>query len=202
MTGHPTLPGHLATGDLSDSPASWPVRASETRFASPYVSLRLDTIVDPRGLEHSRAVVIPNGAVGVLAIDEDDRVLLVEQYRHSVGRRLLEIPAGTLDVDGEGSLEAAVRELAEEADLVAAIWGPLLNILATPGYSTEAWQVFRAADLSAVPTAERTIREAEEADMVAWWLPFDEAVDAVLAGRIADSMTVSAILAERVLRIT
>lgn len=164
------------------------------------MSLSIDTIVDPAGGHHSRAIVRPNGAVGVLAIDDDDRLLLVEQYRHPVGRRLLEIPAGTLDVDGEAPLDAAIRELAEEADLVASRWMPMLDLLATPGYSTEAWQVFQATGLCAVPDAERTSREAEEADMVQWWLPFDEAVDVVLAGRISDSMTVSAILAAQVLR--
>jgi 8-oxo-dGTP pyrophosphatase MutT (NUDIX family) len=200
MTAHPELPGRLADAAVGDSAQSWTVSRSESKYDSPYVSLRIDTIVDPTGAEHGRAVVQPNGAVGVLAIDEQDRLLLVEQYRHPVGRRLLEIPAGTLDVAGEGTLDAAVRELAEEADLVATDWDPLLTLLATPGYSTERWEVFRATGLRPVPQAERTEREAEEADMVQWWLPFDEALDAVLAGRISDSMTVSAILAAQVLR--
>jgi 8-oxo-dGTP pyrophosphatase MutT (NUDIX family) len=200
MTAHPELPGRLADAAVGDSDHSWTVSRTEPKFDSPYVSLRIDTIVDRDGAEHGRAVVQPNGAVGVLAIDEQDRLLLVEQYRHPVGRRLLEIPAGTLDVAGEGALDAAVRELAEEADLVATDWDPLLALLATPGYSTEHWEIFRATGLRPVPEADRTEREAEEADMVQWWLPFDEAVDAVLAGRISDSMTVSAILAAQVLR--
>lgn len=172
----------------------------DVRFESAYVSLRTDTIIDPSGAEHARAVIQPNGAIGVLALDDADRLLLVEQYRHPVGQRLLEIPAGTLDVAGEAPLDAAKRELAEEADIVASDWASVLHLLATPGYSTERWQVFRAAGLSPVPIDERTDREAEEADMVQWWLPFDQAVDAVLAGRITDSMTVAAILAEQVQR--
>jgi ADP-ribose pyrophosphatase len=200
MTEHPLLPGRLADAGLTDTEQAWPVSKTEPKFESPYVSLSIDTIVDPQGEEHGRAVVRPNGAVGVLAIDDDDRVLLVEQYRHPVGRRMLEIPAGTLDVDGEAPLDAAIRELAEEADVVAAKWEPMLDLFATPGYSTEHWQVFWASQLSAVPEAERTIRVAEEADMTQWWLPFDQAVEAVLAGRFTDSMTVSAILAAQVLR--
>jgi ADP-ribose pyrophosphatase len=200
MTDHPLLPGRLADSGLSDTEQLWPVSKTESKYETPYVSLSIDTIVDPHGEEHARAVVRPNGAVGVLAIDADDRLLMVEQYRHPVGRRMLEIPAGTLDVEGESALDAAIRELAEEADVVAAEWEPLLDLFATPGYSTEHWQVFRASGLSAVPTAERTIRVAEEADMSQWWLPFDQAVDAVLAGRFTDSMTVSAILAAQVLR--
>jgi ADP-ribose pyrophosphatase len=198
---HPRLPGQLADGNsLGDSDQSWPVSSSEVKYESPYVSLRVDTIVDPAGGEHPRAVVQPNGAIGVLAIDEHDRILLVEQYRHPVGRRLFELPAGTLDVAGESSLDAAARELAEEADVVAGQWESILHLLATPGYSTEAWEVFRATDLTAVPHADRTQREAEEADMAQWWLPFDDAVDAVLSGRITDSLTVAGILAAQVLR--
>jgi 8-oxo-dGTP pyrophosphatase MutT (NUDIX family) len=201
MTEHPRLPGELADGaPLSDSDHSWPVSSSEVKYDSPYVSLRIDTIVDPTGGEHARAVVQPNGAIGVLALDEHDRVLLVEQYRHPVGRRLLELPAGTLDVAGESAISAAKRELAEEADIAAEHWESILHLLATPGYSTEAWEVFQATGLSAVPHADRTEREAEEADMVQWWLPFDEAVDAVLSGRITDSLTVAGILAAQVLR--
>jgi 8-oxo-dGDP phosphatase len=201
MTAHPSLPGELADpATLGDSDQTWSVSASDSKFESPYVSLRLDTIVDPQGDEHVRAVVQPNGAIGILAIDDDDRILLVEQYRHPVGRRLIELPAGTLDVDGESPATAAARELAEEADVVAEHWESILHLLATPGYSTEAWEVFRATGLSAVPDADRTEREAEEADMVQWWLPFDDAVAAVLDGRITDSLTVAGILAAQVLR--
>jgi ADP-ribose pyrophosphatase len=156
--------------------------------------------VDPDGGEHERVIVKPHGAVGVLALDEDDRVLLVEQYRHAVRRRLLEMPAGTLDVDGEDELETAQRELAEEADLTAASWDRSLGMFATPGYSSEPWTVFRATQLSPVPHEERTDRKAEEADMQQWWLPFDAAVEAVLAGRITDAMTVAGVLAEQVRR--
>jgi ADP-ribose pyrophosphatase len=200
MTDHPLLPGRLARPGLADTEQSWPVSASDAKYASPYVSLSIDTIVDPQGEEHARAIVRPNGAVGVLAIDAEDRLLLVEQYRHPVGRRMLEIPAGTLDVKGESPLNAAIRELAEEADVVAAEWTSMLDLLATPGYSAEHWQVFSATGLSAVPALDRTVRVAEEADMSQWWLPFDQAVEAVLAGRLSDSMTVSAILAAQVLR--
>ena len=201
MTEHPLLPGRLASAvELADSAHAWPVSKSEPKYQSPYVSLSIDTIVDPAGDEHPRAVVRPNGAVGVLAVDADDRLLLVEQYRHPVGRRMLEIPAGTLDVDGESPLDAAVRELAEETDIVAGRWEQVLDLFATPGYSTERWQVFSASELSAVPAAERTTRVAEEADMIQWWLPFDQAVAAVLEGRFTDSMTVSAILAAQVIR--
>ena len=201
MSAHPSLPGDLAdVSTFADSTHAWPVSDSSEHFASAYLSLDLDTIVDPDGDEHTRVVVKPHGAVGVLTIDDADRVLLVDQYRHPVRHRLLEMPAGTLDVEGEDPLDAAVRELAEEADLVADEWETMLELYATPGYSSERWTVFRATGLQAVPHGERTDRLAEEADMKQWWLPFDAAVDAVLDGRITDGMTVAAVLAEQVRR--
>ena len=93
-----------------------------------------------------------------------------------------------------------MRELAEEADLAADALGPRAQAVRTPGYSTEAWTVFQASGLRPVPHEDRTERVAEEADMEQWWLPFDDAVDAVLDGRIGDGMTVAAVLAEQVRR--
>jgi ADP-ribose pyrophosphatase len=198
---HPDLPGQLADpATLADRPHAWPVSTSTPGFTNGYLRVDVDTIVDPDANEHARVVVQPHGAVGVLAIDDADRVLLVEQYRHAVRHRMLEIPAGILDVKGEDSLAAAIRELAEEADLAADDWFQELGLFATPGYSSEQWTVFRASGLHAVPHAERTDRVAEEADMHQWWLPFDAAIDAVLDGRISDGMTVAALLAEQVRR--
>lgn len=195
MSEHPRLTGRIVeTEILTDEAAAWPVASTEVVYDSAYLSVSVDTVADPAGSEHLRAVVRPHGAVGVVALDEDDRLLLLAQYRHPVGRRLLEIPAGTLDVVGEPPLDAAARELAEEADVVAATWSHELTLYASPGYSSERWDVYLATDLSPVPAGERTERLAEEADMTHWWMPFDEAVAAVLDGRITDSMAVAAIL--------
>jgi 8-oxo-dGTP pyrophosphatase MutT (NUDIX family) len=200
VSPHPVLPGRLAAAGLADSEQSWPVARSTTIHDTPYIGLRSDTIVDPSGEEHVRAVVTPNGAVAVVALDDDDRLLLVEQYRHPQQRRLLELPAGTLDIEGEEPIDAARRELAEEADVVADTWRPLLTLAMTPGHSTERIEVFVATGVSAVGHADRTTREAEEADMAQWWMPFGDAVDAALAGRISDAKTVAAILAVQVSR--
>ncbi|MGB9011905.1 MAG: NUDIX hydrolase [Aeromicrobium sp.] len=195
MTAHPRLPGLLADGEpLTDTAASWPVVSTEVAYDSAYISLTIETIQDGGGEPHHRAVVRPHGAVGVVALDEDDRILLVQQYRHPVGQRMLEIPAGTLDIRGEPSMDAAARELAEEADVLAVDWSPFLTLHGTPGYSWERWEVYIATDLTPVPADQRTAREAEEADMQQWWVPFEEAVEAVFDGRITDSMTVAAIL--------
>ncbi len=198
---HPTLPGSLMGDvDFGDTDQNWPTRGSKKVYDSDFISLSVDRIEAPDGAELTRAVVHHKGAVGVLAIDDADRVLVLDQYRHPVRRRLFELPAGILDIDGESAVDAAARELSEEADLVAAQWTPLLSVFATPGCSTEKWQVFVARDLSPTAADHRIVREAEEADMHHWWIGLDQLVDAALEGRLGDSMTVSAVLAAAALR--
>lgn len=197
---HPRLPGRIAPSDHADSPHSWVVARSTQRYASSYLNVRTDVIVDPTGEQHQRVVVQPRGAVAVLALDEESRVLLIEQYRHPVGARLLELPAGILDIEGEPALAAAQRELVEEGDVSAAEWQEILGLWATPGYSSERWLLYRATDLSPVPPAERAERHAEEADLEQWWMPLDDAVQAILAGRISNALAVAAIMSEVVRR--
>ncbi len=194
MTAHPRLTGRLA-GPVRAAAGSWPLAESETGFRNDYLTLTVDTIVAPDGDRHARVVVRPRPAVGVAAVDEEGRILLVEQYRHPLGRRVLEIPAGLMDVEGESPRQTAARELAEEADIVAGSWRELMHIAPTVGYSTERITLFHVTELTAVPEAERTEREAEEADMAHWWVELDEAVAACLDGRIFDAKTVIAILA-------
>ena len=138
------------------------------------------------------------GAVAVLVIDDDDRLLTIQQYRHPIQMRNWELPAGLLDVDGEPPLEAAQRELAEEADLVAAAWEPLITLHTSPGGSDEVIHVFRATDVSAADVVFE--REAEERDIVVRWVPLAEAVDAVLAGRVHNGIFIAAVLAEHARR--
>lgn len=142
----------------------------------------------------TREYVDHPGAVAIVALDDDERVLLLRQYRHPVRSFLWEVPAGLLDVDGEPALDAAVRELAEEADLVAGRWDVLVDYATTPGGSNEAVRVYLARDLSSVPDDERHVRTAEEADMESRWVPLDEAVALVLAGELHNPSTVVGIL--------
>jgi len=197
---HPRLPGRIAPADHADSAQAWVVARTTERYSSPFLSVRTDVIVDPSGEEHERVVVQPRGAVAVLALDEDSRVLLIEQYRHPVGARLLELPAGTLDVEGESALAAAQRELIEEGDVTAATWEEIFGLSATPGYSTERWKLYRATDLAPVPQHERAERHAEEADLEQWWMPLDEAVRAIFDGRISNALAVAGIMSEVVRR--
>lgn len=195
MQPHPRLPGDLKN-NLADAVLQWPVEHVEEVFGNVYLRVTVDSIVDGQGGVHDRVVVHPKGAVGVLAIDEQDRVLVVEQYRHPVGLRMIEIPAGTLDVEGERPLAAAKRELGEEADVAADEWHELIQLAATPGYSTEIWTVFRATGLSPLPEAQRTQRVAEEAEMSSSWIQFDQLVGLIVAGKVRDSLTVGAVLIE------
>ncbi|GAA3547084.1 ADP-ribose pyrophosphatase [Aeromicrobium flavum] len=195
MTSHPRLPGLVADPSIAAAAGTWPQSGSETGFQNAYLTLTIDTIVGPDGDTHPRVVVRPRRAVGVVAVDDERRILLVEQYRHPMGRRMLEIPAGLMDVDGEEALQTAARELAEETDVVAETWRELMTIAPTVGYSTETITLFQATGLTPVPDADRTEREAEEADMAQWWVDLDDAVAACLDGRIFDAKTIVAILA-------
>ncbi|WP_291046048.1 NUDIX hydrolase [Herbiconiux sp.] len=133
------------------------------------------------------------GAVAVFALDDEDRVLLIKQYRHPVRRREWEPPAGLLDVDSEPALDAAKRELAEEADLEADTWNVLVDYLTTPGGNNEAIRIYLARGVRA--TGSAFDREAEEADMELRWVPLSEVVDAALDSRVQNPSLVIGALA-------
>lgn len=128
------------------------------------------------------------GAVAVLALDDDDNVLLIQQYRHPIRARDWELPAGLLDVESESLLAAAQRELAEEVDLEAREWFVLADVHTSPGGTNEFARVFLARGLTATPAA--FAREAEEADIVIRWVPLDELVAAIGDGRVRNSLLV------------
>lgn len=137
------------------------------------------------------------GAVAVLAMRGEpgaEEVLLIQQYRHPVGTFDWEIPAGLLDKPGEDARDAASRELREEADLDARNWQVLIDLFTSPGSSSENLRVFLARDVHTA-VAEGFVREGEEAGMPTGWVLLDDAVDAVLAGRVHNGITISAILA-------
>lgn len=178
-----------------DASAPRPVLSSEVV----HHGLIWDVVRDEVDLGESgtvrREYVRHPGAVAVIALDEQDRVLLLRQYRHPVQAELWEPPAGLLDVPGEDLRAAAARELAEEADLTAGSWWVLADYLTTPGGSTESLRVFLARDLAPVPEDRRHVRQDEESEIVARWFPLDEAVEAVLGGRVRNPSTVVGVLA-------
>ena len=135
------------------------------------------------------------GAVGILALDDQERVAVVDQYRHPVGMVLWEIPAGLLDVAEEPPVECARRELAEEADLAAQEWHVLADFMNSPGGTSEAFRCFLARGLSDVPEAQRHVRHGEELAMQVRWAGLDELRDGILAGRLHSPSLVVGVLA-------
>lgn len=147
-----------------------------------------------------RDFVDHTGAVAVLALDDEERAVLVQQYRHPVGAYEWELPAGLQDVDDEPPHVTAARELAEEADLTASEWHLLVDHYATPGGSSEALRVFLARGLTEVPHDVRHDRDGEELGMPVRRVPLDELVDAVLDGRVHNGTLMIAALAAARLR--
>ena len=174
------------------TPHDHQVEDSQTVFEGRIINVRTDRVTMPGDTTSQRDVIEHPGAVGAVALDEQGRVLLVNQYRHPVRRRLDELPAGLLDKPGEPALEAAQRELVEEAGLAAATWHVLVDTLTSPGMTDEAIRIFLARDVRVV---DRDVQEHEEADMTTEWVELEEAVRRVLAGEIENAMAAVGILA-------
>jgi ADP-ribose pyrophosphatase len=189
---------HAPRPHLEDAPSPRRVLSSEAVYKGKIWDVRSDTFELSPGSEPLRREFIEHpGAVAILPMDEDGRVLLLRQYRHPVGMLLWEVPAGILDVDGESNLDAAARELAEEADLAAGEWNVLVDFFNSPGSSSEAIRIYLARRLSVIPHHERHERTAEESEIEFAWVSLDEAAEAVLDGRLHNPSAVVAILAAR-----
>ena len=185
---------------VTDEPAQLEVRSSEQAYAGLVWDVRRDEVVLADGQTVTREVLVHTGAVGVVALDERERVLLVRQYRHPVRAYLWEPPAGLLDSEGEDPLDTARRELAEEAHLYADDWQVLVDFYNSPGGSTEAFRCFLARGLHEVPEGERHRGSGEERDMPSAWVPLEEARELVLAGRLHNPTAAVGILAASVAR--
>ncbi|KUL21801.1 NUDIX domain-containing protein [Streptomyces regalis] len=174
---------------IKDTPEQCEVRATDTPFVGNKTSVRTDDVVMPDGSVVRRDYQVHPGSVAVLALDDEDRVLLIKQYRHPVRQKLWEIPAGLLDIPGENPLHAAQRELYEEAHVKAEDWRVLTDVYTTPGGCDEAVRIFLARNLSEAD-GERFEVEDEEADMEHARMPVDELVRAVLAGELHNNCLV------------
>ena len=183
---------------VQDEPFEAPVVSSTLVHEGRVWDVRSDT-VRYGDADIVREYVDHPGAAAVVAIDEDGRMLLIQQYRHPIRHRDWEVPAGLLDVAGEPPMATAQRELAEEADLVADSWQPLVSIFTTPGGNDEVVHLFLARGLSAAP--EVHAREDEEADIRLAWVPLDDVITGVLDGSLRNGiLSVGVLAAAEVLR--
>ncbi|HEV7896802.1 MAG TPA: NUDIX hydrolase [Planosporangium sp.] len=171
------------------------MRSRTEHFAGPVFRIVTDEVEMPGGNVAKRDFMVHIGAVGVVALDDDGRVVLVCQYRHPVRQHLWELPAGLIDVAGEALDRAAVRELEEEADLTAGRLDLLADMYPSPGCSTEVIRLFLARDLSPVPPERRHQRRDEEAGMVVRRVDLDEAVAMALRGEIVNAACLVGLLA-------
>jgi len=179
---------------LADEPVINQVLSSVPLVDGRVWDVRRDSVDLGDGQTVVRDFVVHPGAVGVVALDDADRVLLVRQYRHPVGMALWEPVAGLLDVADESPLTGAARELVEEAGLVAERWDVLVDLETSPGGSSETIRCYLARGLAPAPGG-RPVGEGEERDMPFTWVPLDDAVDAVLSGRFTAPLTVVGVLA-------
>ncbi|MFT4295982.1 MAG: NUDIX hydrolase [Micropruina sp.] len=188
-------PRLLGPGEAIDVPARWAVRSHRVigpGAVSDYVD---DVVATPDGEEMHRQYLLHPGAVAVIALDEDDRVVVVRQYRHPVGFQLIEPPAGLLDADGESWLGAAQRELAEEAMLAADDWRLLIDMFTSPGCNSESIRFFLARGLRPVPRPDGFVVEHEELDMEICLVALADLVDGIYAGQVQSPTLVAGVLA-------
>ena len=191
------IPVPAPAGVIHDEPFEPEVVSSDLAFRGAVWDVRDDRVRYGDG-EIRRQYVAHTGAVAVVALDADGRVLLIQQYRHPIRHRDWELPAGLLDVPGEEPMVAARRELAEEADIVAEHWEHLVSAWTTPGGNDEMIHVYLATGLSEADAHER---EDEEADIRVEWVPLADAADGVLAGRLHNGiLAIGVLAAERRLR--
>jgi ADP-ribose pyrophosphatase len=190
-------------GDEHESSLNETLMRRQEAFRGAHLLLRVDTVEDADGERHTREVVVHPGAVAVIPLLDDGRLLLVRQYRHPAEQVLLELPAGTLDTLADGTKEepaaTAARELAEETGHRARHWRPVARFFTAPGFATEEMHLFLATGLEPIaghggPPADERLELA----IIDW----RAAVSMALKGEIRDAKSLAglywlALLAER-----
>jgi 8-oxo-dGDP phosphatase len=166
--------------------------SSDIAYQGKILALRVDHVRMPQGRIVIREVVEHLGAVAVAAMDDRQRIVLIYQYRHPLGRRLWELPAGLLDAQGEDPLATAKRELKEETGLAANTWRVLIDVASSPGFTDESVRVYLAQGLTEVGRPEA---HDEEADLTLHWFAIEEAAQMVLRGEVVNATAAAGILA-------
>lgn len=172
---------------------------SDDIYQGRVLAIRRDQVRMPAGGTSVREIMEHPGAVAVAALDADDRLVMIYQYRHAVGRRLWEMPAGLLDVAGEDDVVTARRELAEEVGVAAEEWSVLIDVASSPGFSDESVRVYLATGLTDVGRPDLGADD-EEADLEIHRIPLADAVAMVFDGTIVNSSCLAAVLAVHAVR--
>lgn len=170
------------------------VESSRVVHEGDFSRVRLDDVRMPDGAVHRREVVEHPGAVAVVPLHADGQVTLLRQYRHALRTRMLEAPAGKLDLEGEAPEAAARRELAEEVGLAAEHWRLLICFHNSAGWTDEHTYVYLATGLRQVAVPHGFIAQAEEADVELLRVPIEGAVAMIHSGEITDAKTVIGLL--------
>jgi 8-oxo-dGTP pyrophosphatase MutT (NUDIX family) len=178
---------------MSENP--WTTLATRIVYANPWLRLREDTVIQPGGDEGIYGVVEMRPSVGIAALNHAGEVALVTQWRYPLGRVSVELPTGGSEPSDRDMLSAAQRELREETGLTASSWRELGFVDNSNGVTTDTAYMFLATGLEAGADAQ----DPDE-QVVLSWLPFDAAVDQVMAGSITESVSVAAILKVAMLR--
>jgi ADP-ribose pyrophosphatase len=175
------------------------VVSSDDIYQGKVMAVRRDEVRMPAGGTAVREILEHAGAVAIAALDADDRLMMIYQYRHAVQRRLWEMPAGLLDHAGEDALETARRELEEEVGLAADEWSVLIDVVSSPGFSDESVRVFLATGLHDVGRPDLGADD-EEADLETHWIALDDALAMVFEGSIVNASCAAAVLAVHAVR--
>ena len=196
LSGQPPRDGPPAPGDPSGADLVERVVDTRVLHHGRYLTFQVDTIERADGSRGTREIVGHPGAVAILAIDDEDRVLLVRQYRVAVGEALLEVPAGTLDVADDGTIEdpdlAAPRELEEETGMRAGTWRRIARFYTAPGFASELMHLYLATDLR--PADGERLTPDDDEQLLVERMPWHDAVDAAERGEIHDGKTLVALL--------
>jgi ADP-ribose pyrophosphatase len=161
---------------------------TENIYQGRRINLHVDRVVLPNGRETTREIADYPNSVGIVALDKDDNVLLVRQYRHAVGKTLLEIPAGGMEA-GESPRESALRELEEESGYTAERIEQIGGVYAAPGYSTEFLHIFLATDLKPGPS-----RNDEDEYIEVAPVPMVRVPNLISSGELCDGKSIIGLL--------
>ncbi|MFH1381769.1 MAG: NUDIX hydrolase [Chloroflexota bacterium] len=162
--------------------------SSRVVFDGGVIKVRIDTVVMPGGRQSTREVVERSDCVAIVAVDADDNVLLVRQFRQPIGKELLEIPAGGID-PGEDAVTAVKREMQEETGFLPRKVEKLGGFYASPGYCTEYLYLYLATDLA---PSQLYTEDTESIKLVR--VPLSDIGDLLTSGKICDAKSIAGLL--------